>query len=293
MRWFPVVGWAERGDGRAGGHGNSVPRFHVTWGTGPGVVEPFLRKAIEAERAGLLRFAFRHQVDELVVEGGAVTGVRGTVLAPATQARGHATNRDRVGEFELTAQAVVVTSGGIGGNHDLVRAAWPARLGTPPEHMVAGVPAPRRRPDARHHPERRREHHQRRPDVALRRGPAQLGADLARPRHPHPAGSVVDVVRRRRAPAARPAVPRVRHARHPGAPAPQRVRPLVVRPHAEHPREGVRPLRVRAEPRPDRQVGPPGARTRSPRRRPSRCRTSSTTATTSSRPRPSTVSSSG
>ena len=140
MRWFPVVGWAERGDGRAAGHGNSVPRFHVTWGTGPGVVEPFLRKAIEAEQSGRLRFAFRHQVDELVTSDGAVTGVRGSVLAPATQARGHATNRDHTGEFELSAQAVVVTSGGIGGNHDLVRAAWPSRLGSPPQRMVTGVP---------------------------------------------------------------------------------------------------------------------------------------------------------
>jgi predicted oxidoreductase len=140
MRWFPVVGWAERGDGRASGHGNSVPRFHVTWGTGPGVVEPFLRAALEAEQAGRLRFAFRHQVDELVSTDGAVTGVRGTVLAPATQARGHPTNRDHTGEFELTAQAVVVTSGGIGANHDLVRQAWPERLGTPPEHLVTGVP---------------------------------------------------------------------------------------------------------------------------------------------------------
>ncbi len=140
MRWFPVVGWAERGDGRAGGHGNSVPRFHVTWGTGPGVVEPFLRKAIDAEQAGRLRFAFRHQVDELLTSDGVVTGVRGSVLASATQARGHATNRDHTGEFELSAQAVIVASGGIGGNHDLVRAAWPDRLGTPPEHLVTGVP---------------------------------------------------------------------------------------------------------------------------------------------------------
>jgi predicted oxidoreductase len=140
MRWFPVVGWAERGDGRAGGHGNSVPRFHVTWGTGPGVVEPFLRKAIQAEEAGLLRFAFRHRVDALVVNGGAVTGVRGGVLAPATQARGHSTSRDPVGDFQLDGQAVVVTSGGLGGNHELVRRAWPERLGAPPEHMVTGVP---------------------------------------------------------------------------------------------------------------------------------------------------------
>ena len=141
MRWFPVVGWAERGDGRAGGHGNSVPRFHVTWGTGPGVLEPFVRKAIQAERDGLLTFAFRHRVDELVVDGGAVTGVQGAVLAPATESRGHPTNRDVVGGFTLTAPAVIVTSGGIGGDHDLVRAAWPDRLGAPPDHLVTGVPA--------------------------------------------------------------------------------------------------------------------------------------------------------
>jgi len=141
MRWFPVVGWAERGDGHAGGHGNSVPRFHVTWGTGPGVVEPFVRKAIQAERDGLLTFAFRHRVDDLVVDGGAVTGVRGAVLATATESRGHSTNRDVVGDFTLSAPAVIVTSGGIGGNHDLVRAAWPDRLGTPPDHLTTGVPA--------------------------------------------------------------------------------------------------------------------------------------------------------
>ncbi len=141
MRWFPVVGWAERGDGRAGGHGNSVPRFHVTWGTGPGVVEPFVRKAIQAERDGLLTLAFRHRVDDLVVDGGAVTGVRGAVLATATESRGHPTNRDVVGDFTLSAPAVIVTSGGIGGNHDLVRAAWPDRLGTPPDHLTTGVPA--------------------------------------------------------------------------------------------------------------------------------------------------------
>ncbi len=140
MRWFPLVGWAERGDGRAGGHGNSVPRFHVTWGTGPGVVEPFLRRAVQAERDGLLRFAFRHQVDDLLTDGGTVTGVRGTVLATATQPRGVTTSREGVGGFELSAPVTIVTSGGIGGNHDLVRAAWPSRLGTPPERMVTGVP---------------------------------------------------------------------------------------------------------------------------------------------------------
>jgi predicted oxidoreductase len=137
-RIFPVVGWAERGDGRAGGHGNSVPRFHLTWGTGPAVVEPFERRVRASDRVTLL---FRHQVDELLVEGGAVVGVRGSVLEPSAIERGQTSSRVKVADFQVRAQAVVVSSGGIGGNHDLVRAAWPARLGTPPKTMVAGVPA--------------------------------------------------------------------------------------------------------------------------------------------------------
>ena len=137
-RIFPVVGWAERGDGTASGHGNSVPRFHLTWGTGPGVVEPFERRVRASERITLL---FRHQVDELLVEDGAVVGVRGTVLEPSAILRGQSSSRVATGEFEVRAQAVIVTSGGIGGNHDQVRRQWPARLGTPPKRMVAGVPA--------------------------------------------------------------------------------------------------------------------------------------------------------
>lgn len=141
MSWFPIVGWAERGDGTAGGHGNSVPRFHVTWGTGPGVVEPFLRAALDAEQAGRLRFAFRHRVDGLTVSGGAVTGLHGSVLAPTTAARGRAGTREVIGQFEVAADAVVIASGGIGGNHELVRAAWPERLGAAPTRMITGVPA--------------------------------------------------------------------------------------------------------------------------------------------------------
>jgi hypothetical protein len=141
MRWFPIVGWAERGDGSAHGHGNSVPRFHITWGTGPGVAAPFVRRVEEAKERGLITYAHRHRVDELIVEGGAVTGVRGARLAEDPAERGVATNRDTVGGFELRAPVVLVASGGIGGNHDLVRQNWPERLGTPPKHMITGVPA--------------------------------------------------------------------------------------------------------------------------------------------------------
>lgn len=141
VRFFPVVGWAERGDGRALGHGNSVPRFHITWGTGPGVLAPFIARVKAGEAAGLVEFRHRHRVDELLVEGGAVVGARGAVLADDDAERGAPSNRDVVGEFELRAPAVVVASGGIGGNHELVRQFWPERLGTPPDELLSGVPA--------------------------------------------------------------------------------------------------------------------------------------------------------
>lgn len=142
LKSLTFVGWAERGDGSASGHGNSVPRFHLTWGTGPEVVRVFLEPVLEAERAGLVRFAFRHQVDELLVEDEACVGVRGSVLAPDSSARGVKSSREVVGAFELRAPAVVVSSGGIGHNFELMRANWPTdRVGPAPEHMIAGVPA--------------------------------------------------------------------------------------------------------------------------------------------------------
>jgi uncharacterized protein len=140
-RIVPIVGWAERGGYLATGHGNSVPRFHITWGTGPGVVEPFERRVRAAAERGRLEFRFRHRVDALTVTGGVVDGVAGTVLEPSDAPRGKPTSRITARSFELRAQAVIVASGGIGGNHDLVREAWPARLGTPPAHMLSGVPA--------------------------------------------------------------------------------------------------------------------------------------------------------
>ncbi|MEV4734562.1 FAD-binding dehydrogenase [Saccharopolyspora sp. NPDC049426] len=140
VKFFPLVQWAERGGYLAYGHGNSVPRFHVTWGTGPGVLEPFLRRVREAEAKGLVELRFRHRVTELVTTGGAVTGVRGKVLIPSDAERGQPSPRKTKGEFELASQAVVVTSGGIGGNLPLVRKNWPKRLGKPPKNMIAGVP---------------------------------------------------------------------------------------------------------------------------------------------------------
>jgi uncharacterized protein len=141
LSWLPTVGWAERGSLRADGHGNSVPRFHVTWGTGTGVVAPFVRSVLAAADNGLVTFHYRHRVDEIVFDGETVTGVRGKLLAPSDTARGVPSNRSETGEFSLSAPAVIVTTGGIGANHDLVRQYWPSRLGAPPSSMVTGVPA--------------------------------------------------------------------------------------------------------------------------------------------------------
>jgi uncharacterized protein len=139
--FFLIVGWAERGGSLPGGPGNSVPRFHVTWGTGPGVVAPFERRVREAAARGLVKIMFRHRVDALTVTAGVVDGVHGTVLEPSSVERGRPSSRIGIGEFDLRAQAVIVTSGGLGGNHDLVRKNWPARLGDPPQQMLTGVPA--------------------------------------------------------------------------------------------------------------------------------------------------------
>ncbi|SDS56521.1 hypothetical protein SAMN04489751_2306 [Brevibacterium sandarakinum] len=153
LRLTPVVGWAERGGSGASEHGNSVPRFHLAWGTGPEVVRVFREPVERAESAGLVTMGFRHRVDELVVEdsdneggdngvSGAVVGVRGRVLAPSHTGRGIESNRDEVDDFELRAPAVIVTSGGIGHNFDLMRQCWPVeRLGEFPQTMLAGVPA--------------------------------------------------------------------------------------------------------------------------------------------------------
>jgi uncharacterized protein len=139
--FFPVVGWAERGGYTANGHGNSVPRFHITWGTGPGIIAPFEKAVRAGVESGLVELRFRHRVDELIVTDGAVVGARGVTLKSDSAARGEASNRETDADFELHAGAVIVSSGGIGGNHDLVRTQWPARMGTPPTHMLSGVPA--------------------------------------------------------------------------------------------------------------------------------------------------------
>ena len=141
VSFFPVVGWAERGGYTANGHGNSVPRFHITWGTGPGVVAPFEKIVRQGVADGLVTLLFRHRVDALTVTSGAITGASGAILKEDAAGRGEPSNREVVGSFALSAPATIVTSGGIGGNHDLVRELWPKDMGEAPKHMLSGVPA--------------------------------------------------------------------------------------------------------------------------------------------------------
>lgn len=141
IKTFPIVGWAERGDGSASGHGNSVPRFHITWGTGPGLVEPFVKKAYEAREKGLLQFAFRHKVDELIIENNKLKAIKGQILKPCDKERGKKSNRDIIGDFSYEAENIIIASGGIGANAELVKQTWPEdRLGKAPKHMICGVP---------------------------------------------------------------------------------------------------------------------------------------------------------
>jgi uncharacterized protein len=136
VRWFPLVQWAERGGYTAPGHGNSVPRFHVTWGTGPGLVEPFREQVLQSRR---VRIRARHRVTSIEARADGVH-LTGEVLEGCELPRGVRTPDAVVGQFSLSAPAVVVASGGIGGNLDLVRKMWPNGWGGPPTDLVSGVP---------------------------------------------------------------------------------------------------------------------------------------------------------
>ena len=144
LGFMPTVGWAERGASCSSGHGNSVPRFHIAWGTGPAVLQTFEKPVREAAKNNLANFKFRHQVDEILKDShGKAIGVKGTTLKASNTERGVASTREADGSFEIYGRAVLVSSGGIGGNTALIKEMWPAeRLGGKiPNHFVTGVPA--------------------------------------------------------------------------------------------------------------------------------------------------------
>jgi predicted oxidoreductase len=122
VSFFPVVNWAERG---VYGDGNSVPRFHLTWGAGKGLVDAIWERVEGHARRSDLEVRFRTRVTELLTEGGRVVGCR-------------AVGEDSGGEEEIAAAALVVAAGGVGGNLELVRREWPEDLGSPPRDLLMG-----------------------------------------------------------------------------------------------------------------------------------------------------------
>ena len=214
IRFFPLVGWAERGGRNAIGHGNSVPRFHIAWGTGPGIVAPFVGRVREAARNGRVAIKCRCRVDELVKTGGRISGVRGAILEPTSAERGAKTSRAVVGSFELKAQAVIIASGGIGADPELITRNWPKSLGTAPKRMLTGVPD---HVDGRMLAITERaggQDRQPRPDVALRRRGQELESDLDQPRDPHSPRPVVALARRPGQTASDAALSRIRYPGH-------------------------------------------------------------------------------
>src|SRR5947199_1737630 len=109
--FFPVVNWAERG---VYGDGNSVPRFHLCWGCGQGMVDGVWGAIEKHPRRAKLEVRFRTLV---------------TKLEPG---------RVRVGDDVIEADAVVIAAGGIGGNLDIVRKYWPKNMGAAPEKLLMG-----------------------------------------------------------------------------------------------------------------------------------------------------------
>ena len=217
------------------------------------------RRVQAGAAAGLVEFRHRHRVDELVVESGAVVGVRGAVLDAGCRGARRA-EQPRRGRRLRAASA----GGGRGirrhRRQPRPRAGVLARAhGRPARGAALGRARPRRRSHAADRRARRRPPRQRRPHVALHRGHHELGPGVAEARHPHPPRPVVAVVRRdgRRLPV--PLFPgfdtlgTLEHIVPTGHDA------LLVRAHAEDHREGVRALGQRAEPRPHRQ-GPEAAR---------------------------------
>jgi predicted oxidoreductase len=121
VRFFPAVNWTERGYYVPG---NSVPRFHLTWGTGPGIVAALLAKLAVHEAAGRLACHFEHRVEGFDQQAGRFTGCHG---------------RNGAGEaFLARGDALVLACGGIAGDLDRVRALWPERMGTAPQQLLNG-----------------------------------------------------------------------------------------------------------------------------------------------------------
>lgn len=140
IKLTPMLGWAERGGSLANGHGNSVPRFHITWGTGPGLINPFVDYVLKKEKEGKFRFLTRHQVTNIDIHNNQIKGISGNILEQSDVNRGEPSSRKIIDTFTYDVDNLVISTGGIGANQDMIKKNWPKRLGTPPNYMIQGVP---------------------------------------------------------------------------------------------------------------------------------------------------------
>ena len=123
VTFLPVINWPERG---MFAPGNSVPRWHIAWGTGKALVEALLAHLDAHPRRANLQIRFGHRVESLQMTNGAITGCAGHREADGT-------------EFTATADATLLTAGGIcGGDLSLVRQHWHAPWGSPPPTLLNG-----------------------------------------------------------------------------------------------------------------------------------------------------------
>ena len=120
--FFPVVNWVERGEFRPG---NSLPRFHIVWGTGQELTDRLIFALRNHKNIHRLTLCFGHRVEQLLLQGSKVCGVQGV--------------QEKSGiAFEARAEQVVVATGGINGSMDMVRKHWHADWNTPPETILNG-----------------------------------------------------------------------------------------------------------------------------------------------------------
>lgn len=122
IKFFPVVHWVERGMFKPG---NSVPRFHMVWGTGQGLIEELLKRLDAHPNRKLLEIHFEHEVRELCSSSGHVTGCSGINSSQEP--------------FETRTGATVIAAGGICGDINLVKKYWPREWGEPPEIILNGA----------------------------------------------------------------------------------------------------------------------------------------------------------
>ena len=122
VRFLPMVQWVERGLYQPG---NSVPRFHIVWGTGQGLIETLIGHLQAHPTANRLDLRFRHRVDDLVTTNGRVTGVRGVDEHTNTP-------------FEVQADHVVIATGGICGDVNRLKRHWYPAWGDPPDTILNG-----------------------------------------------------------------------------------------------------------------------------------------------------------